>query len=365
MPTRKFPILILSENPPECVWKKVNETNECPHFKNCEGNQDISSFCTNNQFNETEMSIVDHSKFYGHIYTFHNSKASMTGFIISNSNTVYGIGGCWSKMGVEEEVSFDVRKKIELEEAIFLCIIYSHTYYHAILEMLPSLILLRPLILQNPDIPILIRLDSKPMFDVARILAGLGHLELKVIQVRWGSMIATKKLYVAGVATCKKYPPKLIRGMNDYFYNNFKRLFPSSLERPQILLGQRSNTRKLEEFGELEQIIKDKYPGKVSKIDFDKPNIKDVARLFSQSDIFVSPHGAGFSNMLFMKNAILIEIIPDKYQENCFALLSQTLGLKRYEIMGTGDSQSHLVIGNNLTHLVETIDKAMNQFVIE
>ena len=353
--------LILSENPPDCVLKKMKENHECPNFTPCEGHSDIESFCTNNSFNET---LKTGKTFYGHVYVFRDVTTTNKGFVKTSSETVFDIGGCWNGMNIADISSGNTNRTIILDEAISLIFLYSYSYYHLMFDLLPALILLRPLLIQNPDIPILIRTDVN--LELVKTLAGMSKLRLKFVHVAFKTMVKVKRLYVVASAACKTYPPKLIRGLHQHIFSNMKRLLslqPPEL-RPQILLGQRKSTRRLENFEELEEIVSQKYPHRIFKFDYDKTDLSIVASLFGKTDIFISPHGAGFSNMLFMKNnSILIEVIPDKYKENCFALIAEILGFQRYQIMGKGGWKTPIVLEDSqFKTLVKTVNMAVDNF---
>ena len=363
--TLPLPFVLLSEDPPQCVLDNLNNNHECPFFKSCEGHPDIEAFCTNNLFTEVGQPSVKHSAFYGHVYLFRDATTSSLGIIeIKASNHYYDMGGCWDGLTNTKVRTIQVKHRKQMKEAISLIFAYSHTYYHLMFEMLPAMILMRPFILKNPTIPILVRYKSN--LNLVQSLAGLGHIQLNFQELNHEAMVNVNKLYVASYASCKIYPPKLIRGLHEHIYSNINRVFNLKLpqKRPQILLGQRKNTRKLLSFQELSRTVSQKYPTRTSIFD-SVLTLKKTSELFSRTDIFVSPHGSGFANMLFMKNtSTIIEIQPDRYEEECFGDIAKLLGMKRYKVVGKGGLETSLSLDEiQFQELILLIDKSVKEFV--
>ena len=141
--------------------------------------------------------------------------------------------------------------------------------------------------------------------------------------------------------------------------------FPLPKARPVILLGERPNSRRLEKSKELQRDIQSRYPNSTLLIfNGERVSLNDLFEFFGHADIFVSPHGAGFSNMLFMKNtSTLIEIIPEDYQENCFEVIAKLFGLKRHAIVGKGQLNSELQLNpQKLQMLLDISFQAIQDF---
>jgi len=67
-------------------------------------------------------------------------------------------------------------------------------------------------------------------------------------------------------------------------------------------------------------------------------NVEEQINLFSRAKVLVSIHGAGMTNMVFMKsNSIILEIrnpLPD-HMNNCFLALADTLGHRYHYFLGS------------------------------
>jgi capsular polysaccharide biosynthesis protein len=57
--------------------------------------------------------------------------------------------------------------------------------------------------------------------------------------------------------------------------------------------------------------------------------VADQAKLFSEAEIVVGPHGAGMTNLLFCEpGTLVVEAFPDRWTSLCYMMLSQALGLR-------------------------------------
>lgn len=61
----------------------------------------------------------------------------------------------------------------------------------------------------------------------------------------------------------------------------------------------------------------------------------DQARLFSEADLVVGPHGAGMTNVVFMQynSRGLIEFMPETYELNCFQAICEINGIPYQRMM--------------------------------
>jgi capsular polysaccharide biosynthesis protein len=69
----------------------------------------------------------------------------------------------------------------------------------------------------------------------------------------------------------------------------------------------------------------------VRNVDTNIMTIRDQILTFQKCKLIIGAHGAGLSNMLFMrKGAIVIEIRPHGEQNNIYMMLASCLGLQYY-----------------------------------
>ena len=107
----------------------------------------------------------------------------------------------------------------------------------------------------------------------------------------------------------------------------------------------------------------------VTSLGFEVVSLSNVpvlqqVELFSEANIVVGPHGAGFTNAVFCPpDAVLIEFIPKKPWIDCYERLARFVGMRYDSIVGTerGVSQDHL---SSYDHAVDitVLRKLLRQF---
>ena len=67
-------------------------------------------------------------------------------------------------------------------------------------------------------------------------------------------------------------------------------------------------------------------------------SFEDQVKTFSNADVVIAPHGAGLTNLLFIKdNAKVLELRSPKYFGKCYYYLSNHLGFQYYSLYGKGE----------------------------
>ena len=65
----------------------------------------------------------------------------------------------------------------------------------------------------------------------------------------------------------------------------------------------------------------------------DGMSVAGQARLFAEAALVVGPHGAGFTNAVFMKSGTrMIEFMPQTYFNNCFEAIALDIGIRYHRI---------------------------------
>jgi capsular polysaccharide biosynthesis protein len=59
----------------------------------------------------------------------------------------------------------------------------------------------------------------------------------------------------------------------------------------------------------------------------EKLSLKEQILLFSQADIVMGIHGAGFANIMYSDNSTIVEIFPEGGVRTCYYILANEMGL--------------------------------------
>jgi capsular polysaccharide biosynthesis protein len=97
-------------------------------------------------------------------------------------------------------------------------------------------------------------------------------------------------------------------------------------------------------------------------------SLHEQIRLFADAKVIVAPHGAGLTNMLFAREAVIVEIINPAYFNLCYYRLANVLGHTYWYLLGVPvvpDSplrwEGEQDMAVPLDALSETLRKALNE----
>ena len=105
-----------------------------------------------------------------------------------------------------------------------------------------------------------------------------------------------------------------------------------------LVVLDRSNQgeRALVGQAELVQLIREEIRPRELVV-FTRETLPRTIEIFHRAHIILGVHGAGLSNMVFVrKGAVVVEIQPEEYTNYCFYLLARTLGFPHLLVPGGG-----------------------------
>ncbi|MFC6716696.1 glycosyltransferase family 61 protein [Natrialbaceae archaeon GCM10025810] len=98
---------------------------------------------------------------------------------------------------------------------------------------------------------------------------------------------------------------------------------------------------------------------KLTDLDF-----TDQIRLFNQADVIAGPHGGGFANLVFSRQAKVVEFLPTSHPAPYFFYLSHELGLKYTRLncdpIGDNRSPKHWNMKVDIDRLESVLDRTLN-----
>lgn len=237
------------------------------------------------------------------------------------------------------EKDTDETKKLDDDYIYFVA--YNHdyaNYYHWTIQCLPSLILYFSLKNIYANLKILLPADipefaaqylSSLNIDAKEEVEFLSHGDKlffadKIVypSVLGGefSFNTSETLLSFGNANFERFLKNGLPSFNLFSKNKSKILYCSRLDSPY---------RKITNEGALVDVLKNKYDARIFVST--GQSIKEQARKFYEAEIIISPHGAGMSNVIYCRsNTVIIELIPDKYINPCFATLALNKGCRYY-----------------------------------
>jgi len=228
------------------------------------------------------------------------------------------------------------RKKLAAGEKYLLCFDeWSNNHYHWLCDFLPRLITMRK------DLPDFTLLLPDTIYIRNTGITILEHFNLMPRRIEW---IRHNKKVVANNVYLVTHPT-LTGRINDGLIKEVKRAFNVVNEvnikpwRRIYISREKAQSRKV--LNE-EAIIETLKAYNFEVINFETLTIEEQIKLAAETEILVSIHGAGLTNMMFMKpGAAVVEFRRDKiYHNQCYWHLADSLGLNYYYLFGIPDKET-------------------------
>ncbi len=224
---------------------------------------------------------------------------------------------------------------IILPEGITYFMAYNHdyaNYYHWTLQCLPSLCLYAALKNLNSELKLLLPSNlpgfAKQYLDMLDIDMDT---DVQLLPLQDRLFFAKQLLYpsfLGGEFSFNASPVML-----DYLECLYKRKLGSNSHDGEIAGKKRilycarldSSNRRIINEKEVISFLEENFEAEIF-VSTGK-SVAEQAEKFNSADILISPHGAGMSNLVFCKQGTtIIEIMPDKYINPCFATLALAKG---------------------------------------
>lgn len=183
-------------------------------------------------------------------------------------------------------------------------------YYHVLTELIPRLEFILPL---REKLKIAVA-DSSPDF-VWDALRQLGFQERNIV------VLSAHLCYSADMWLMIPWGLNFIPERFNFVRNELGR---DTVPKRRIYISRKSEKKRhiLNE-DDLLPLLK-RYG--FEYIEAQKLMLAEQIKLFSEAEWIMGPHGAGLSNLMWMKNPKCIEIRPEKYANECFSHLSLSCG---------------------------------------
>ncbi|CAI5469600.1 unnamed protein product [Closterium sp. Yama58-4] len=283
-------------------------------------------------------------------------------------------------------------------------------FYHSLLEVMPSLLYLRPFLEKRPDIPIPVKIDQDKharLFSLININAS----SLNFKTVRKEHLFFARRLLLPSIAQCGRPAAALVRHLRNHY------LLPPSAPRiksrhelaqfsgysatatpatpdmgfigpaatdvtvnPEtaaataaagggvlatpdwcVVVGQRDTTRRI--VGRthiLEELLAFFPKERIVVFRGDLP-LPEAKALFNRARLFITPHGALMANMVFMPpGGFVLEARPEDFDNNLYDYLAYVCDLHYYLVKGVGGKDTDIRVDmEEMVGVVDVISKML------
>ena len=245
--------------------------------------------------------------------------------IIHNNKIIEKISSKYAPLSIEKKIL--IKKKINFIEAFLLFSdLDIENYCHFILDIFSKTYFLKNI--NNKKIVILL-----PKFNLSeyhnfffQILIDKGY-QLYFMDIN--ESISVKKLFVIEDFD---HPAGLV---NNNIINYLRSLVkPKLTVKKKVLWITRRNRRVINE----DQIIRKlKKNYDLNTVDLERISVVQQINLFNEHEVYIGPHGAGFTNIIFVNPIFkrkLIEIFPEGLGTPTYCMISSSQNIKHYSYVG-------------------------------
>lgn len=232
-----------------------------------------------------------------------------------------------------------------------------NNYYHWMLEFLPK-------------ISVLLDSDNKSfseLFEDARILLPYKPSRwmmqsLQMIGIDQGKLFHTtskqlqvdRLIFIPEFGTLYSLPAWAVDWLRKSFAAYMKPL--ASSNKRIYVSREKAATRHVQNEDQVIQMLS--HYG-FQKVVLEEMDLADQIALFSQAEIIVGPHGAGFSNIVFSKGATLIDIFEPGHVNCCFYMLCHDFGHNYWYVMSETIEDVDILV--DINKLERTLEQALEQ----
>jgi Glycosyltransferase 61 len=256
---------------------------------------------------------------------------------------------------------FIVFKKTNIRETHFWCSDqYSPGYFHWLCETLPRLYLLTLLEIDRPKVI----LPGPTMENVPFIRESLNLLfpGIDFSFTKNQNVLNLRELiWISPMGDHRQFNPILISRFREFIKNIVKTERTHPLQRLYIT-RKKASVRKISNEAEVESILERFGFRTICLEDY---SFEDHIKIFSQSKVIISVHGAGLSNMIFMpENSCVLELQRRMPEATAYSALANCLNFNYYYIFcepatelvdERPDNVDLYVDVNSMQRLVETM----------
>ena len=285
-----------------------------------------------------------------HLILLHDVAIHKYGDIIGLDGTAYYSGVCRHYGGEGYEDLNITRGNVEhifYHPVANLITLWQENYFHSLNEYLPRFLSLLPLIRKRPNIQIFNNLHHSPMHSFIKPILnyyGLHPERLNFVNMEYGKVFFANHL-ITPISSCKFIPKQFVRMIRRAVANLYNIDRSNSTMDTIVVHDRRSEEeRYIPQGDELHEYLLSNYKNKyIIKQYRGYLTLEETAKLFNSCKLFIAPHGAGHSNIMFMNsNSAVIEIRPQTLLNSWYFSYLASINGVRYQYFFSTTNNSNL-----------------------
>ena len=288
------------------------------------------------------------------------------GDIMDLDGTSHYLGAC-RQYGPGGYDSIDVKRKDVVffgKPVVNLVTLWTENYFNALVAFVPRVLSLMALLDKNPGITIAKNMyPSKAESFMYPILEyyDMHPKKFNLVNIEYGKVHFAKYL-ISPISSCKFIPRQFVKMIRAAVTDLYK--VDTSEGRRTIVVNDRSEldplyAKLMELYSDSFEIVKFKLSSMLESDDLDKA-LEHTAKLFARCRLFISPHGAALTNIVFMQpGAAVIEIRPEDLYTWHFSYLCSMVGVLHHPYQSRSE-QSNKKTRFNMVRMLALVQIVMS-----
>jgi capsular polysaccharide biosynthesis protein len=221
----------------------------------------------------------------------------------------------------------------KIDEVILGIQDWDHNYFHWMTEVLPAILAMR----ERKSVPVLLNSNS---IKQKHIVNSLELFQIPfVIHDIYNKTGRISKLHMVKVPVVAEYNEQVMFKLQHYFYEKLGIGSQSHPGKKIYISREKANRRKVSNENELISMLVNKG---FEVVYLEEYSLAEQVILLSEAETVVGIHGAGLTNIMFMKpTTTVIELKAKDNDYWCFFSLARLFNLKYKYLLCDTDGTSH------------------------
>lgn len=219
----------------------------------------------------------------------------------------------------------------KFDRVVLISAKWSDAYYHATVEQLPRLVLLRDFLLAYPGIPVLIAAKRQTHSTLHLYADILGVNSTRVVAFSNSEIVHANTIYVPEPTPCGHLQPLLAKATQTAIRQT---VIVQDAEKDSIVVIRRRGSRSIVNHDDMMQGLRTALPDERWVVFDDGDQLLPAPGIpqwtvFSGAKVVIAPHGAGLSNLLACRpGTAVVEFLASHEDFNiCYLSLASVLNL--------------------------------------
>lgn len=309
-------------------------------------------------FNESDRGLFEHERSITlpglEIQRFNNVVVLPEQLIYRNGKRIVTIKTNADDLSLfNKTIAFIRRKTINIQEAVYLTDTWSNNYFHWFTDVLPRLFIAEK---QFENHVFLIPSKFKAFEYITASLQAFDKTTIVWLH-NYQKAKVKELVYIPITAPTGNYNEEILNELSQ----KLRKFFKLDLIEPfkKIMISrEKAVNRKIINHKEIINLLQN---NDVQEVVFEELTWHEQIKIAAESSALIGTHGAGLTNMLFMKaNAIIVELRrANDSHNNCYFSMASALNMNYYYVLNDVDDIKKTTQQNNFIIDSKSLTRAL------